>query len=448
MIQEERIRQLNNLWPGLENQCVFYWMQQSQRESCNHALEFSINLANKYEKPLAVIFILTHFPEANKRHYYFMLEGLVETKRQLEKRGIQFMLQTGNPVNIVVNLSKKAVAMIFDKGYLRIQKEWRQNISKECQCQLFEIESDVIIPVNSVSLKEEYNARTIRGKINRLLPEFVVPLKKQTLRNKNKISGIKSEEFDDIDTLLKKLTLDTSVEKAGWIKGGIKTAKRFLDSFISKKIDYFHTLRNDPSNDYQSHLSPFLHFGQISSLYIVEKIKKIESPGKAAFLEELIIRRELSINFVDKNPEYDTFHCLPEWAVKTLLAHKKDKRTYLYNRDDLEYSQTHDRYWNAAQYELVKTGMMHGYLRMYWGKKILEWSKTPEQAFKNALYLNNKYSLDGRDPNSFTGVAWCFGKHDRAWKERPVFGKVRYMNDKGLERKFNMTGYVNKIKEL
>ncbi len=154
------------------------------------------------------------------------------------------------------------------------------------------------------------------------------------------------------------------------------------------------------------------------------------------------------MNFVFYNQNYDSFDGLPEWAKKTLKEHEKDRREYIYTLEELENAETHDPYWNAAQEEMRIKGKMHGYMRMYWGKKILEWSKTPEDAFKIALYLNNKYELDGRDPNGFTGVAWCFGKHDRPWKERQIFGKIRYMNAKGLKRKFDADGYAEKIKRL
>jgi len=195
-------------------------------------------------------------------------------------------------------------------------------------------------------------------------------------------------------------------------------------------------------------MSPYLHFGQISPLYIALEVSKTKSPGKEAYLEELIVRRELSMNFVHYSETYDSFDSIPQWARKTLRAHQKDRRDYLYRREEFEQGKTHDPYWNAAQKEMVVTGKMHGYMRMYWGKKILEWSKTPQEAFQTTLYLNNKYELDGRDPNGFTGVAWCFGKHDRPWGERTIFGNVRYMNEGGLKRKFDADRYVEKIKRL
>jgi deoxyribodipyrimidine photo-lyase len=247
---------------------------------------------------------------------------------------------------------------------------------------------------------------------------------------------------------LKKLGVDAAVQPVHWIKGGTEAGLRHLDEFIRHKLDRFDELRNDPGLDYSSNLSPYLHFGQISSLQAAMAVLDSGSPGKDRFLEELIVRRELAINFVHYNRDYDTYQCLPEWAQATLRKHRRDRREYRYRFEELESSATHDRYWNAAQRELVVSGKMHGYMRMYWGKKILEWSGTPESAYETALRLNNKYSIDGRDPNGFAGVAWCFGKHDRAWPERSVFGKIRYMNDKGLERKFDMEAYFARVEAL
>jgi deoxyribodipyrimidine photo-lyase len=191
-------------------------------------------------------------------------------------------------------------------------------------------------------------------------------------------------------------------------------------------------------------LSPYLHFGQISPSYTASEVGSYGGPNSDAFLEELIVRRELSMNFNHFNPKYDSFSGLPDWAKKTLLERQEDLRKYLYTMEDLEKALTHDPYWNTAQKEMVITGKMHGYMRMYWGKKILEWTATPQDAFETALYLNNKYELDGRDPNGFTGVAWCFGNHDRPWARRPIFGNIRYMSEDGLKRKFDADKYTRK----
>jgi deoxyribodipyrimidine photo-lyase len=445
MISKERIKALNNK-EAKRGLYVLYWMQASQRAEYNHALEYAILRGNGLRQPIIVFFGITDdFPEANERHYTFMLEGLRELKGSLEKRGIQMVILHISPALGAVQLAKRASLVVVDRGYLRIQKTWRDQVAQKIDCPLIQVEGDVIVPVEEASQKEEYAAATIRSKIHKKLNHFLAPLK-QTDPVINSFSlDFDFFDIEDIGKAISKLRIDRSVKKVNTFQGGTKEAQNHLEVFLEGKLDRFPELRNDPTLDYLSQMSPYLHFGQISPLFIALQVKKTKSPGIEAFLEELIVRRELSMNFVSYNEKYDSFEATPEWAKKTLKAHQGDKRLYLYTLEEMENAKTHDPYWNAAQKEMLFKGKMHGYMRMYWGKKILEWSKTPEEAFQVALYLNNKYELDGRDPNGFTGVAWCFGKHDRPWGERPIFGNVRYMNDKGLRRKFDADGYVKMI---
>ena len=448
MIQKERIKALNK--KGMKKGAyVLYWMQASQRTEYNHALEFAILKANELRRPLIVFFGITdHFPEANERHYAFMLEGFREVKQSLGKRGIQMVILHKSPEVGAVQLAKKASLAVVDRGYLKIQKQWRNDAANQMDCPLIQVESEVIVPVEEASPKEEYAAATLRPKINKKVSHFLVPLK-QTNPAMNSLSrDFDSFNIEDIGKAISKLRLDRSVKKVNSFHGGTKEGQKHLQIFLETKLDRFPELRNDPTLDYLSNISPYLHFGQISPLFIALKALETKSPGIEAFLEELIIRRELSMNFVFYNEQYDSYESVPDWAKKTLRVHQKDKRQYTYTPEELEMGKTHDPYWNAAQREMVVRGKMHGYMRMYWGKKIIEWSKTPEEAFRVALYLNNKYELDGRDPNGFTGVAWCFGKHDRPWGERPIFGNVRYMNDKGLKKKFDADEYVKMMNKL
>ena len=232
------------------------------------------------------------------------------------------------------------------------------------------------------------------------------------------------------------------------MRGGASEGKRLLDTFIRDKLPRYAGQANDPGEDLSSGLSPYLHFGQISPLEVMAALRDESGENRDAFVEELTVRRELSMNFTQYNPGYDAYESLPAWARATLEKHGEDTRPYLYTREELDGARTHDPYWNAAQREMVLTGRMHGYMRMYWGKKLLEWGRTPREAFYTALSLNNRYCLDGRDPNSFAGIAWCFGKHDRPWGERNIFGSVRYMNAKGLERKFDMRRYLERVEGL
>ena len=447
MIQDTRIKILNKEAVKGNRDFILYWMQASQREEYNQALEYAVSLANKWEKPLIVYFGLTHrYPEANLRHYVFLLEGLKETRERLEKRGIRMIIRKESPENGIGRISSRACLVVVDRGYTRIQRDWRKKAAEGITCPLYQVESDVVVPVEIASSKEEYMASTFRPKIRRYLKDYLIPLKKQPLRRDSLGVKLESLTLDNLDKELESLEIDRSVSPSSHIFGGTSKAKAKLSTFIKKGLNTYEELKNDPNADNVSGMSPYLHFGQISPLYIALQVNKNISKGKDAYLEELIIRRELSMNFVFYNPRYDSFEGLPSWAKSDLIEHMKDQREYEYSLEDLERAQTHDPYWNAAQKEMVQTGKMHGYMRMYWGKKILEWIKNPAEAFQIALYLNNKYEIDGRDPNGFTGVAWCFGKHDRPWPSRPVFGKVRSMSSSGLQKKFDVDGYVKKVK--
>jgi deoxyribodipyrimidine photo-lyase len=448
MIQKERIQRLNNKPLG-KGDFVIYWMQASQRAECNHALEYAITKANELNKPLLVFFGITDaYPAANERHYYFMLEGLRETQASLLKRGIRMVIQHESPELAVPKWSRKACVMVTDRGYLSLQRKWRQYVANKINCPLIQVESDVVVPVEQASNKEAYSAASLRPKINRLLKSYLVPARKMSLKNKSSNLTFESFDIQDTDKAILKLNIDRSVARVETYHGGTSQAKRHLRNFLRYKLGEYAQSKNDPNAETLSNMSPYLHFGQISPVYVALKVYDAEGEGKDAYLEELIVRRELAINFVYYNRKYAAFASLPGWVKGNLRTHAQDKRQYVYTLAQLENAQTHDPYWNAAQLEMMIIGKMHGYMRMYWGKKILEWTKSPKRAFKVATYLNDKYELDGRDPNGYAGVAWCFGKHDRPWSRRPIFGNVRYMNANGLKRKFDADAYVAKIDKI
>ena len=440
-----RIRSLNtNRVQGGSH--VLLWLQASVRASSNHALEYAIEQANESRKPLIASFVLTpSYPEANERHYFFLLEGLADAGKALRERAIPFVVREGDPPKVILDLSGDACLVVTDRGYLRHQREWRARVAESIDCPLIQVESDVVVPVESVSTKEEYAAATIRPKIHRLLPEFLVPLVEGRVHQPLPDPGWETQPWQDPNRILSRLDIDRSVLAPKGFQGGTMEARRRLQEFIAIRLDRFASDRNDPNSHTLSCMSPYLHFGQISPLEIALAVKASGSLSVDAYLEELIVRRELSMNFVFYSQNYDSIDCLPSWAGKTLGDHIRDRREYTYSFREFEEGKTHDPAWNAAQEEMRRTGKMHGYMRMYWGKKILEWSETPQEAFRNALSLNNRYELDGRDPNGYAGVAWCFGKHDRPWGERPVFGKVRCMGTKGLARKFDIEAYVMKM---
>lgn len=460
MIHPGRIHRLNDKPVRETGGFVLYWMQQSQRAEWNHALEYAITRANTLNLPVAVVFgLMDNYPEANERHYAFMLEGLTETFQKLEQRGIGAFIGRGHPADIALKAGRDAALIVCDMGYLRHQAEWRTRVAEEAGCEVIEVESDVVVPVETASDHAEYMARTIRPKLLKRLDEFLQPVKEINPQ----IRADLRRYFHGLGKTVPK------VGKGGCFIGGTSEAKKRLKRFITESLAVYEAHSNQPQTGDISMLSPYLHFGQISPLYIALEIRactagrvtspggnhtvgRVSSPGEKnpadCFLEQLIVRRELAMNFVWFTPDYDSFSCLPDWAKLTLKNHAKDKREVLYTREQLEQSQTHDPYWNAAMTEMRVTGFMHNYMRMYWGKKVLEWSPSPEEAFETLLAINNKYFLDGRDPNSYAGVAWVFGKHDTAWIERPIFGKTRYMNANGLKRKCDIAAYVEKVQRV
>lgn len=455
MIHDSRIRIRSDKPENPAGSYVLYWMQQSQRAQFNHALEFALREAAWLNKPVLVLFGVTDdYPEANERHYAFMLQGLAETQKTLAKRGLRMAVIHQSPEKMAAQYAKDACCVVMDRGYLRLQKQWREHVAHHSPVRVHEVESDVVVPVDVVSDKQEYAARTIRPKINRHVEQYLRPLPLHEVTHPS--AGLwpqLSRELDllDISKALAKLKIDHSVKGVNDFVGGHAQAIKHLKHFIAQHLKTYADARNEPVDNKVSHMSPYLHFGQISPVEIALRVREASSRTRdedenvAKFLEELIVRRELSMNFVEHQPAYDQYACLPDWAKKTLAEHAADEREYLYTYDQLRDAKTHDSYWNAAQLEMVNTGKMHNYMRMYWGKKIIEWTDTPEHAFDYALTLNNTYELDGRDANSYAGVAWCFGLHDRPWTRRNIFGTVRYMNDKGLERKFDMQAYVHRI---
>jgi len=451
VIEASRIRALNEQ-PAVRGRYVLYWMQQSQRAEWNHALEYAVQEANRAGQGVVVAFGLTDdYPDANLRHYTFMLEGLKETETALKRRGIRMVARPGSPPSVAMDVGREASLIVCDRGYLRHQREWRQIVAHEAACRVVQVESDVVVPVETASPKAEIGARTLRPKIRRLLPEYLKELRRSKLRTPAPSLDVQTLPLHDTPAVLKSLKIDRSVEPVSHLfKGGTSAAKRRFAGFLKNRLARYDQHHNQPQTDDISHMSPYLHFGQISPLYLAINVMGASGPKAArdAFLEEMIVRRELACNFTHYTVDYDSYSCVPGWAQKSLAAHRRDRRPHVYSAEQLENAETHDPYWNAAMREMRFTGFMHNYMRMYWGKKILEWSRTPEEGFAVTLSLNNKYFLDGRDPNSFTGVAWVYGVHDRAWPERAIYGKVRTMMASGLERKCDIRGYVQKVEKL
>ena len=447
MIPQGRLFRLNAA-PETSARYVLYWMQAAQRARFNHALEYAVTLANDARVPLAAVFALVDdYPGANLRHYDFMIDGLIETTRALANRGIGMAICRENPETLIPRLAQNAAAVVTDDGYTRIQKRWRTVVAENCDVPVHLVSTNVVVPVEVASNKEEYGAYTLRPKIHRLLPQYLLPL---SLRNVGSDSLALRLDADplphDKNAILDSLTFNTTVSPAPGFVGGTNAGMMRLRQFIENALPRYESEGNDPTKNAESELSPYLHFGQISPVETAIHIGLSGQSPAESYLEQLIVRRELAMNFTFYNPAYDSLACLPDWATATLNDHRNDRREFVYELEQWEQAQTHDPYWNAAQNQMMRTGKMHGYMRMYWGKKLLEWTRTPERAFEIAVALNDKYELDGRDPNGYAGIAWCFGKHDRPWKERAIFGKVRYMNAAGLRRKFDIDRYTEKYR--
>ena len=454
-IEPDRVRRLTDADPK-PGDYVLYWMQNAQRTAHNPALEYAARRANELKLPLLVAFGLTDdYPSANLRHYRFMLEGLAEVASSLKRRGVGFVLRHGEPDRVAVDLAEGAAAVVVDRGYMRLQKRWRAAVAAELdgKCEFTQVEGEVVVPVDLASDKREYAARTIRPKINRHRDRFLVELKATAVdRDAGGLTIDGGLDLSDVPALCDSLTLNREVGPVSdFFPGGTTAAKARLRALLDGGFKNYSDHRNRPETDDLSYLSMALHFGQLSPVEaILMTLERYpEGENTEDFLEEVIVRRELTHNYVHFAPRtYDSYDALPDWAKKTLAEHAGDEREYLYQPEQFEAAETHDPYWNAAMREMTATGYMHNYMRMYWGKKVLEWTPSPEEGNALTRSLNDKYFLDGRDANSYANVNWVYGLHDRPWTERPVFGKTRYMNANGLRRKCDADAYVEKVDRL
>lgn len=442
-----RTTSLNDLSPRNDGRTVLYWMQHSQRARANPALERAIYWANTCKLPLRVLFVVDpDYPDANARHYTFMLEGLKETIEAIEGRGAAFSLRLGSPPEIATKLARDAAVVVLDRGYLRHLRQWRDDVAKACDCLVEMVEGEAIVPVEAASPKAESAARTFRPKVQKAKAPYLDLPSQLTLKTKAKgLASHEDERLGEVADFVERIGCDRSVEPVTWLRGGHSQARERLGEFLTNDLAHYGAERSDIVHRHVSVMSPYLHFGQISPLEIYHAVEdaKAKEDSRAAYIEEMMVRRELAINFVHYTPNYDSYQCLPQWARDTLEAHKSDPREATFTRKQLEAGETDDPYWNAAMREMRLTGYLHNHMRMYWGKRLIAYTNTPTTAYRTALELNNRYFVDGRDANSYANVAWLFGQHDRGWPEREVFGKVRTMTAGGLKRKFDADAYVD-----
>lgn len=460
MVRPERVTRLGGPDTGGDGPVV-YWMNRDCRLHDNWAYIYARELGLQMKRPVIVAYNLAPgFLGGGYRQHVFKVGGLEEVAEVGATVETPFFLVKEKGMHSFL-VDTKAAAVVVDFSPLREQRAWVDHVVLHATCPVYEVDAHNIVPCRVVSSKAEVGARTLRPKLHKLLPEYLEPFPRLTTYMHPYTGHVPHIRWADVRAQGPKP--QNAPEVDGFVPGHTEGMKR-ARAFIQERLSTYATLRNDATAQGQSGLSPYLHYGHIAAARVVlEALKDTAHPERAivrvmdarkngsgrdgsplaSFLEELIVRRELSDNFCFYTPDYDSFSGFPHWAQKTLNEHRDDEREYVYSRKQFEEARTHDPLWNAAQRELLTTGKMHGYMRMYWGKKILEWSASPEEAQDTAIYLNDTYELDGRDPNGYAGIAWSIGgTHDRPWFTRPIFGAVRYMARSGCEKKFDVEAYI------
>jgi deoxyribodipyrimidine photo-lyase len=431
--------------PDPDGACVVYWMQRAQRAIDNPALDVAVDAANALRKPVVAFFApVPFYPHANLRHYRFVAEGIPDIAEALARRNVGFILRRFPEHGLLQFCDEaKAVLVVGDENPMREPESWRRTAAAKLKVPLWTVDGDVIVPSKLLE-KAQYAAHIIRPRLQAQLEQFLVappnPRAQIAWSQPKSVSSLPAD-FD----ITEGWQIDRSVSPVSSWRGGTVRASALLRKFVEHKLRGYGTQRNKPEIDHTSRLSPYLHFGQISPVAVALAVGKAGAPkaDKEAFLNQIITWRELAVNLVRFHPDYDSFECAEPWAHRTLAKHAADHRPVLYTEQQLEQAETHDQLWNAAQMQMVTTGWMHNYMRMYWAKKILEWSRSPAEAYRIAVRLNDKYELDGRDPNGYAGIAWAIvGKFDRPWFDRPIFGQIRYMSAASTGRKFDSKKYI------
>lgn len=449
MVDSRRVRIVKEGKPGTGP--VVYVMAREQRVRDNWALLYAAEEAERRSVPLLVAFVIGEsFLSYSERHNVWLIESLKEVYAKLTALRIPFLVTHGVWDIRVAEIVREydAALLVLDQNPLKPVRSWRTRAAERVSVPVYEVDAHNIIPVWCASEKEEFAAYTFRPKVRKHYRTFSGEIPALTARASVEINVAEP----DWHALARVRTVTQNAPMPAWITPGEDAGIAMLHAFIEERLPQYEAERNDPTKHVQSDLSPYIRWGNISAQRIaheIEQVTGISGESKRAFLEELIVRRELAENYVYYNAEHGTVDGAHAWAKATIEAHRNDPREYVYSYAELESRKTHDALWNAAQMEMVKRGKMHGYMRMYWAKKILEWTRTPEEAIEWALLLNDTYELDGRDPNGVVGVMWSIaGVHDRAWFERPIFGKIRYMNENGCRRKFDVDAYIAYVATL
>ncbi len=456
LIQNARVTVRRGGAPSPDGRCVVYWMQRAQRGVDSHGVNLAVQVANELGLPMVVYFAgISNFPHANLRHYAFLNQGLVDIEEDLAARNITFVMRRApNESHLRLIHDVQAAIVIGDENPMRAPAAWRRDLAEKLEIPFWTVDTDVIVPSKLIT-KAQYGAYTIRPRLYRLLPEYLVPYENPHADVAwQKPAGFQQDSVHE-DMTRGWTDFDRSVKPVAYWKGGTHAGLERLKLFTGTMLKDYETLRNKPELDGTSTMSPYLHYGHLGPQTIalaVAQAAEADPTLKAAkdsFFNELIAWRELSVNFVLYDSRYDSHECAEDWAKKTIAEHARDERERLYTLEQMEGAQTYDELWNAAQIQMVDHGWMHNFMRMYWAKKILEWTPDVETAMKTCVYLNDKYFIDGRDPGGYAGIAWAIlGKFDRPWGSRPIFGKRRYMSGASSGKKFNSMQYIAQMKTL
>ena len=466
-------------------QYVLYWMIAARRTHDNFALDRAIEHAKRLHKPLVVLEALrVGYQYASDRLHRFVIDGMADNAEAFHKAGIAYHPYVepaaGAGSGLLLALAKDAALVVTDDFPCFFLPRMVTAAGKRINVLLEAVDSNGVLPIRALdkacfrafdfrrvvqkTFAEHWAARPAPAPLSRLdLPKLAFP--KQI---RERWPSASADLLSGKPSALAALPIDHSVPVVSY-RGGLRAAKSALKLFLDSKLERYEEDRNHPDKSATSGLSPYLHFGQLSAHRIVSAIGEREDwtvadlgerargertgfwkmrPSAEAFMDQLITWREVGLNYCAHHADPMSFASLPNWAQKTLLEHKSDPRPTTYTRAQLEAARTHDPIWNAAQRELLRDGRIHNYLRMLWGKKILEWSKTPEHALATTLYLNDRYAVDGRDPNSYSGILWCYGRYDRAWGPvRPIFGTIRYMSSENTEKKLWLAHYLARYGE-
>jgi deoxyribodipyrimidine photo-lyase len=457
-VPPERVRRLNDRPERHGAEFVLYWIQMYHRAEQNWALTAAIEAANRLSVPLVVYHGLgCTYPQANDRIHRFILEGVKDLTERFARRGILYHFylrrRPTDPNDLLYRLARRAALIVTDDFPAFFIPAQTMRVAGNLDVAMWAVDGNGVVPLAAIP-GEQYGAYTLRPKIRRVLSEHLRPIPEPSPKRDSLARALDVPESRitgaTIEAEISGSDIDHAVQPSLVYRGGYREAQGRLERFVAGPLHSYATARNQPGGETTSRLSPYLHFGQISVQEIALAVRgatRAPQEDRDAFLEELIVRRELAFNFCRFSPHHRTLAALPGWAQATLAAHAGDVRPHLYSPEEFEAARTHDDLWNAIQAELLTTGLIFGYYRMYWGKKIIEWSPTIEAAQQTMIFLHEKYALDGRNANTYSNILWCFGKHDRPWGERPVFGKVRYMSRAGMETKTDVPGYVERVSQ-